>query len=166
MYRDFFEPPPRIAGGRHGTKPKNSSSKATGQVRFHEEVRVKKIRAKGKNLPLSTMDDDDDEEEEEDSRLQTAVHQQEWLSNASSEDSIILDDDENAESHQDDDDPRRDTIERLKDDLFAEEEDIPHQGEPLVMGRRLCNSSYRSYNLQISQHTKRECRSSVNKLQR
>ncbi|KAF8078590.1 U3 small nucleolar ribonucleoprotein complex, subunit Mpp10 [Lyophyllum atratum] len=126
MYRDFFEPP-KVAGGRLKTKPKNGSSKATGQVRFHEEVRVKKIRAKGKNLPLSSMDDDDDAEEEEGSRFPTAVHQQEWISSASSEDSIVSGDDEDAESHQDEDDPRRDTIERLKDDLFAEEEESPHQ---------------------------------------
>ena len=44
-----------------------SPPRRQSKVRFHEEVRVKSIKARGKNLPLSTMDelDEDDEDEEE-----------------------------------------------------------------------------------------------------
>ncbi|KAF9044727.1 Mpp10 protein [Hymenopellis radicata] len=77
--------PPK--GGENQAKPEKK-----GGVRFHEEVRVKKIKAKGKNLPLSTISDKDSQ---------------------ASDDS---DDEEGSEQYLDD------TIDRFKDDLFADEE--------------------------------------------
>ncbi|GLB36182.1 hypothetical protein LshimejAT787_0304700 [Lyophyllum shimeji] len=125
MYADFFEPPARPPGKQPNHRVKNKSSKATGKVRFHDEVRVKKIKAKGKNLPLSTMDDDDEEEEEE-FQLPQSRHEHERMSKARSEETMMSADDENstedAES-QDHDDDGMDTIARFKDDLFAEEGD-------------------------------------------
>ncbi|KAF8560374.1 hypothetical protein OG21DRAFT_1492752 [Imleria badia] len=57
FYNDFFEPPPRV----------QNRSIRSSKVRFHERVSVKKIKAVGKGMPLSSMDDEDsDEEEEED----------------------------------------------------------------------------------------------------
>ncbi|KAF5370209.1 hypothetical protein D9615_010047 [Tricholomella constricta] len=128
MYHQFFEPPPRIMGTKFISKTKNYSSKAAGQVRFHDEVRVKKIKAKGKNLPLYAMDDDvDEDEEEKEPPFQPALLAKEKFANESFGDSIISEEDiedfiDDRESYEDPDDLRRDSIERLKDDLFAEEE--------------------------------------------
>lgn len=98
------------------------SPEKAGKVRFHEEVRVKKIKAKGKNQPLSTLyDEEDDEledsgEAEEESRYVYDSHSvgsdvgEEGESNASSD----ADATEGA---------GREAIDRFKDDLFAEEGD-------------------------------------------
>ncbi|KAG9314379.1 hypothetical protein JVU11DRAFT_5176 [Chiua virens] len=57
FYNGFFEPPGRTHN--RGTR--------SSKVRFHEQVSVKKIKAVGKGMPLSSMDDEDSDEEEEDS---------------------------------------------------------------------------------------------------
>lgn len=115
FYRDFFEPPARSSST---TSPKKAKTVNSTQVRFHDEVRVKKIKPTGKNRPLrddSSEEDDDDDEEEG-----PAFHDQEsW----DDED----EDEDDSESHEDEDDEdvgiNTTTIQRLKNDLFAEEDE-------------------------------------------
>ncbi|KAJ7361715.1 U3 small nucleolar ribonucleoprotein complex, subunit Mpp10 [Mycena albidolilacea] len=130
FYKDFFEPPRTTAPPRPKKTP--TSPKKAGTVRFHEEVRVKKIKAKGKNLPLNTMDDDSDEEDDEedgygdfgDSGGETGFGEMDDGSDEGEEDG-----DEGSEPDSDGDSEGSsngaETIERLKGDLFAEEEDEP-----------------------------------------
>ncbi|RDB28966.1 U3 small nucleolar ribonucleoprotein mpp10 [Hypsizygus marmoreus] len=153
MYNDFFEPPPRVVDTRTS---KGRPSKPPGQVRFHEEVRVKKIRAKGKNLPLSSMDDEDEDENKDadddyddpelegddldsdddhdavgldgEDRLRRAGKSRGGLSHSRFRDRQSDDGEDDNDEHDDDDDgPTRTTMERLKDDLFAEIDDGLHQ---------------------------------------
>ena len=67
FYKDFFESPARIEApnARRLAKP-TVDGPSTGKVRFHEEDRVKKIKPKGKNLPVNTMFYDEEENEDED----------------------------------------------------------------------------------------------------
>ncbi|KIM48170.1 hypothetical protein M413DRAFT_439891 [Hebeloma cylindrosporum] len=120
FYRDFFEPPSRSSST---TSPKKTKAVNSSQVRFHEEVRVKKIKPTGKNRPLrddsiEEGDDDDDEEEDEDEDEHGPT-----FDDQDSED----DDDDDSELHEDEDDEDVEsniaTIQRLKNDLFAEEEE-------------------------------------------
>lgn len=92
-----------------------------GKVRFHEEVRVKRIRPKGKNLPLRTLDDDDDDEEDDDT-FDIRFDGDEL--GVDGEDSQESDDEDDSE----DDPSGRQVIERLKNDLFAEENDEDTRG--------------------------------------
>lgn len=133
FYKDFFEPPRTSAPPRPKKTP--TSPKKAGTVRFHEEVRVKKIKAKGKNLPLNTMDDDSDEEDDEEDGYgdfgdlggETGFGEMDDGSDEGEEDG-----DEGSEPDSDGDSEGSsngaETIERLKGDLFAEEEDEPLHG--------------------------------------
>lgn len=73
LYTDFFDPPPKVPSvQKFKPAPSPSSSspkKKAGGVRFHEEVKVKNIKRRGKSLPLngsSLADDDDENDEDED----------------------------------------------------------------------------------------------------
>jgi U3 small nucleolar RNA-associated protein MPP10 len=107
FYADFFEPPPK----KKKTKVVNAVSPVkTGKVRFHEEVRVKEIKAKGKKLPLSkniTLSQVFGGDQDEDG------------------DSVVEDEDDGAadEGTFGNEADGLETIERLKDDLFADEEE-------------------------------------------
>ncbi|KDQ30727.1 hypothetical protein PLEOSDRAFT_1036174 [Pleurotus ostreatus PC15] len=107
-YKDFFEPPPRLPAKKDKRKkpPAPTSPKKPGTVRFAEEVRVKKIKSKGRSLPDEDEDDDDDDDDDDDE------------SEEDEEQDDDSDDDESGEEGE-----GRETIERLKDDLFADEED-------------------------------------------
>ncbi|KAF9499716.1 Mpp10 protein [Pleurotus eryngii] len=150
-YKDFFEPPPRLPAKKDKRKnpPAPASSKKPGTVRFAEEVRVKKIKSKGKSLPVSSMyeddndDEDDDEYEDEDGMLaddfgELGMYEdedgegfpfgEEDRDDDDDDDESGEDEDEEQDVDSDDDDEGeegegRETIERLKDDLFADEED-------------------------------------------
>ena len=138
FYKDFFDPPPRVptsakskgkGKGRTKASPIHNDTNLfppkASKVRFHEEVRVRNIKPKGKNLPLSTMYDEDDEEDGEygfgeEMSFDDGLGEGEEMvfSNADSDDE---DEDEKVSSNESDDD--QDTIGRLKDDLFAEEDE-------------------------------------------
>ncbi|KAF8912695.1 U3 small nucleolar ribonucleoprotein complex, subunit Mpp10 [Gymnopilus junonius] len=118
FYRDFFDPPSRPATSNYSTKPKQAKQK--NQVHFHDEVRVKKIKATGKNRPLDDEEDEDlpndhlegselDESEEFDDGDEEVADKPEESDHSSNESQSVVDD--NA------------TIQRLKDDLFADEDD-------------------------------------------
>jgi U3 small nucleolar RNA-associated protein MPP10 len=72
FYQNFFDPPPGSPSSRiKTTRKKKHFPDSSGSVRFHDEVKVLKIKARGKNLPVTTVedevsDDDDDNHEEED----------------------------------------------------------------------------------------------------
>lgn len=101
----------------------------TSKVRFHDEVRVKEIKSRGKGNPVSIMKNgitwEEEEEEEEDE------------DDYEFEDDGESDDENEGELDEGDDDDEgtsnegeggRETIERLKDDLFAENEEVPSKG--------------------------------------
>src|ERR1700722_17132749 len=123
-YKDFFELPRRGPANISTSAPETPKTPQTkGRVRFHEEVRVRNIKAKGRGIPVSMMkmlDEEEDDDEEDDAFEEMSSFER------SSEDidSFEVNDDDMAElSDEIHDDNVRGTIERLKDDLFAE--DIP-----------------------------------------
>ncbi|KAF7964949.1 hypothetical protein HWV62_1448 [Athelia sp. TMB] len=134
FYRDFFDAPPREPGSKPKGKGKAKAPpvetplpKKTTKVRFHDEVRVRNIKAKGKNMPLSSMyDDDDDEEYGAGGDGENAWHEEledgedDEASDSEDEDGSEAEDNEDEEGSED---GGRDTIARLKDDLFADEEE-------------------------------------------
>lgn len=126
FYRDFFDPPPQI----HATKAKGKSN-AKGlvplppakprKVRFHEEVRVRNIKVKGKNRPLSAMYEDDDEEDEYGEQV-TFDNFEAGIGQEDEDFSLPEEDDSDESEEGSEERDGRDTIARLKDDLFADEE--------------------------------------------
>ena len=137
MYGDFFDPPPGMA-------PKKSPVRArAGKVRFHEEVKVKKIKPKGKGLPVNIpaywgeeLDEDEDFEGFGDKEGLLNGHldlDQDYEEDSEDDDDDDDDDDDMDEDEDDDDEDSeeddqeagqkgRQAVERLKDDLFAEED--------------------------------------------
>jgi len=141
MYGDFFDPPSGMSTKKLPVRVK------AGKVRFHEEVKVKKIKAKGKGLPVNTTvyweEEMDGEEDfagfgDEDGMLNGHLDLDQDYEEDSEEDSED-DDDDNDDNESDDTDEDEDegdedseegdqevgqmgrqAVERLKDDLFAE----------------------------------------------
>ncbi|KAG1801587.1 Mpp10 protein [Suillus plorans] len=114
LYKDFFDVP-RGSGSKAITNTSSSKSK----VRFSEQVRVKSIKAKGKGLPVASLMEDDDSDDE--SGLDMYLEDpDEVMMDAEVEESFV---DEYEGGDEDEDDEGRATIERLKDDLFAEEDE-------------------------------------------
>ncbi|KAI0662794.1 Mpp10 protein [Cubamyces menziesii] len=150
FYKDFFDPPSgaKLPKVKKATKSADQPPPSKGKVRFHDEVRVKKIKAKGKNLPVSTMfyeeeedeeDDSNGEEEEgseEDSDESAGDAEEDFDNGEDLEDVSMLDDGsvgdlEDGDVSMEDDDEEHagyETIERLKDDLFADDDEKPEEG--------------------------------------
>ena len=144
FYKDFFETPARTKPPKEkmAAKPTNDGL-PSGKVRFHEEVRVKKIKAKGKNLPINTMfyeeggDEDDDDDYENEGGVRLDDDEDEDMEDmgmaglGSEEDDRQSERDGDVSTEDKDEDVREAglaTMERLQDDLFAEdEEDSPHE---------------------------------------
>ncbi|KAG6813265.1 hypothetical protein H0H92_012679 [Tricholoma furcatifolium] len=144
MYADFFAPPPKAAFTKPHLKMSNPSA---SKVRFHEEVRVKNIKPSGKNLPLSTLDNDEDEDsddgseasEEDDNEDEDEDEDEEDEGDENEEETNnsgvlrqhgkeVLDSlDDSEGSVGDADDDRWETMERLKDDLFADEPEATNE---------------------------------------
>ncbi|KAH9171831.1 Mpp10 protein [Lactarius sanguifluus] len=123
-YADFFDAP------NSGAAKKKSEGRpfasARSKVRFHDEVKVKTIKARGKGLPVSTMrllddasDDDDswevESEDEDESDLEGAI----W--------DPVLDGDSDMVFGWGGDESGEGTIKRSQDDLLADE-DEPDDG--------------------------------------
>ena len=106
------------------------SPEKAGKVRFHEEVRVKKIKAKGKNLPLSTLYDEEDDETEDsgeaEEQFRNVYSHSVGSETGEEEESNASSDTDAAEG------AGREAIDRFKDDLFAEEGDN-NGSYPLLM---------------------------------
>jgi U3 small nucleolar RNA-associated protein MPP10 len=127
---------------REGARRPGAS--APSKVRFHEEVKVKTIKARGKGLPLSTMrllDDEDDEdddsfeiesEDEGEDDEQDSIQHHPVKKNSKAAFSGVdkrsqLDGGENSEGEFTFSEGH-DAIKRLQDDLFAADEDEPDDG--------------------------------------
>ncbi|PCH33610.1 Mpp10 protein [Wolfiporia cocos MD-104 SS10] len=141
FYKDFFDPPARsaTAKGKGKARINEAAAAPTGKVRFHEEVRVKKIKPKGKNLPTSMIkaldvdDDDDDDEEDGEKEVDDEEDDEgsegiERLSSESAKDSdeeaeYGSSDDVDVSEEISDEEDGLETMERFKDDLFADEEE-------------------------------------------
>lgn len=155
-YRDFFVPPRALP-----TKPKPTAAVAavaptrSTKVRFHEEVRVKKIKARGRSMPVTsarlrgnTVDEDDDEDGDEDFEglMQEDESSEDGDGEGEQEDDDELrqhpgstlgwpgmsedEDDEGSEDEDMDEEGNfdgRETMDRLENDLFAEDEET-HDG--------------------------------------
>lgn len=154
FYKDFFDLPPRPTSskGERKTPAHLTASSSTGRVRFHEEVRVKNIKARGKNIPTAVLyddpDDDDYEPEDVDSEEDDGSEEEgdeedeeygELISEDGSEENDEYgsneDEEESSQTSRDDDDDLE-TIERFKDDLFAEE-DEKHQTDMTAFEKRM-----------------------------
>ena len=135
-----------------------------GKVRFHEEVKVKKIKAKGKGLPVNTSVywEEMDEEEgfgDEGGMLNGHLdldHDYEDSEDDDEEDDDDEDEDEDEDEGDEDseeDDQEvgqkgRQAVERLKDDLFAEDDSEEESEEGKSRGSDcglLLNFVYRSH---------------------
>ena len=142
FYKDFFEPPARTKAPKAKKPTKQAADgPSTSKVRFHEEVRVKKIKAKGKNLPVNTMfyeeegdEEDDDYEGEEGVELDDEDAMEGEEREGTDEEDEDEDEDEDSEEAEDismgDEESEHGfaTMERLKDDLFADDEEDPKEG--------------------------------------
>lgn len=150
MYKDFFDPPPRSQPARVKQSVIPAAPKENGRVRFHDEVRVKNIKSRGKGLPVNIMSllspraqtlaaavANDDEE------YAGFTMNRDDIDDEGSEDDVALDeDDEDEGSFGSDvemeegselDEDGQDTMERFKDDLFAEDKDESDAGEACVV---------------------------------
>ncbi|KAM6498141.1 U3 small nucleolar ribonucleoprotein complex, subunit Mpp10 [Amanita muscaria] len=118
-YKDFFVPPKRQQSSKTPASPK-----PIGKVRFHEEVRVKKIKAKGKGQPVSTLYEEEDDFEYDFGELDDAEDEYGESDDYSNESEAgdRVSGLSSADSSSDDGNGRE-TIDRFKDDLFAEEEE-------------------------------------------
>ncbi|KAL1737161.1 Mpp10 protein-domain-containing protein [Schizophyllum commune] len=141
-YKDFFEPPKKSPTKGKG---KAASPKKAGGVRFHDEVRVKNIKKRGKGLPVNydpagDEDEDDDDEYDEAGELPDDSDDDE---EDEDEDEDASDDDEDMEEDESDAESSLDglrgkeTIDRLKDDLFADEEDEEEAADMTAHERRM-----------------------------
>ncbi|KAF9069055.1 U3 small nucleolar ribonucleoprotein complex, subunit Mpp10 [Rhodocollybia butyracea] len=122
-YNDFFKPP------RQAKKPSKAIT-----VRFRDEVRVRPIKAKGKNLPVKSMyanlDDEDESEDDEEvgEDAWNGIEGGEGLAPDDSEDDDIDIDNEDDDGSEDFLDSQRDAISRVKDDLFADDDEEEQKG--------------------------------------
>ncbi|KAH9944411.1 Mpp10 protein [Epithele typhae] len=137
LYKDFFDPPTAVKAPKPKKPSKPASGAAsTGKVRFNDQVRVKKIKAKGKNLPVSAMfyeeeeedegedssyvdtigDDDDNDDDKEDEDEDMSAEEDE-----DSDDDELEEEDETSIEDEDYDDLA--TIRRTKDDLLADDDE-------------------------------------------
>jgi U3 small nucleolar RNA-associated protein MPP10 len=134
-----------MAPSKTTTKPAASSLlNNRGTVRFHEEVRVKKIQANGKNRSLYEVDPEDgdhgfgeddtlDWEEEADGGDKGGG---EGFDQEMDEYPTDEYESEGEDSEGEGEETGREAIERLKDDLFAEEDENSEQlGQPLLFSR-------------------------------
>lgn len=143
FYKDFFAPPSRKTLKARGSQPSAGTSKAAKKttVRFHDEVKVKNIKAKGKNLPLSatfedfTGGDDDDEYGEmgEGEDEYADEDEDEDLDAEDGSDDDASEEDEDMGSEDDSEGPNerlntQETMGRIRDDLFADEEESETEG--------------------------------------
>ncbi|KAH9968934.1 U3 small nucleolar ribonucleoprotein complex, subunit Mpp10 [Russula dissimulans] len=141
-YSDFFDMAP--SGG--GKVKKSARRPGASKVHFHDEVKFKTIKARGKGLPLSIMQlldnapDDDDEDSFEDDDDSSEVESEDEYDDGQQDgtrgypinnnsDAIFSNDDEGSQSGGDESPEDKvtfndghDTITRLQDDLFADDD--------------------------------------------
>src|SRR6201999_2219238 len=106
-------------------KSTNFAPPRGGKVRFSEEVRVKKVKARGKNLPLDLMDND--EAQNDDDLMDSGEENEGGVELEPYDDGIGAEVDMDADRGDEDSDEismengSRDAINRLQTDLFADD---------------------------------------------
>lgn len=131
LYGDFFAPPPKSRGdkGKGRAVPDDSSAPSRdSKVRFHEEVRVKMVKSHGNMTSLYDAESDSDNEDTDES--DTSDQDERGVAGSpeeddGEEDEVGEESDESGDSEGGEDSGDEDafeTMERFKDDLFADEE--------------------------------------------
>ncbi|KIK21355.1 hypothetical protein PISMIDRAFT_104120 [Pisolithus microcarpus 441] len=144
FYRDFFDAPRSSKSRRTTGTPKPS------KVRFHDEVKVKKIKARGKGLPVSAMMYEEDDEDDEEFVVEDDDSDDQEMFKESSDDDEEEDEEGDEEEEEEEDegdeeegevagteDGTRLAIERMKDDLFAEDEEQQKDSDMTTHERRM-----------------------------
>jgi U3 small nucleolar RNA-associated protein MPP10 len=153
-YTDFFAPPTRVPAKLKSNKTANSGNNPSlGKVRFNEEVRVKQIKARGRNMPVSSIyaeDDDDDDEDDMEGAVDDDEDEDGVGDEAMSEEEEP-DMDEEEGSEEESETEGLDTMDRLQNDLFADDDEPENDGTHVrhVLACFL-------YLQQISRHTKKD----------
>ncbi|KAF8973955.1 U3 small nucleolar ribonucleoprotein complex, subunit Mpp10 [Flammula alnicola] len=135
-YRDFFEPPSRSSA--MPTPHKQEKTNVKTKVRFNDQVRVKEIKATGKNRSLH---DDSDEEEEDDEGFFDDEDNEDSDEQENEEEEELDTDSDHQGSEEESEESEKHTapnmtMERLKHDLFAEEDEDP-QDDMTTYQRRM-----------------------------
>ena len=129
-YNDFFDPPLRV-------KPSSQATPKPGKVRFHDEVKVKKIKARGRNLPLNAdVVEDEEEEEDESGESEESDGETPGYHDMDMEDMEDTDGEHGEDAALDDDSDTdhggRGDMERIRTDLFADEDENEEDGKPFM----------------------------------
>jgi U3 small nucleolar RNA-associated protein MPP10 len=141
-YVDFFDAP-NSGAVRKKSKDRPVAS-SHSKVRFHDEVKVKTIKARGKGLPVSSirlLDDADDDDDDDDSWEVESEDEGESDQDGATQDHVLEEDSDmvfggvGIEGHTDGDESGEgnstfngyQAIKRLQDDLLADD-DEPDDG--------------------------------------
>lgn len=140
FYRDFFEPPSRSSVQTAPTISKKPGQKS--QVHFNNQVRVKKIKATGKNRSLRDDNSDDEEDDDEDEDFfgmdegfEEGDEEEDEAEEGDQWDIGGSNDEESGESEEgiEGEEPEEmngsSAIQRLKQDLFADDEEEIEQSK-------------------------------------
>ncbi|KAH8120364.1 U3 small nucleolar ribonucleoprotein complex, subunit Mpp10 [Phellopilus nigrolimitatus] len=124
-YRDFFEPPPKQASKGKRKAEASPSKSRSSKVRFNDEVKVKTIKSKGKGRSLSddTIWSSGDEEKEIDHSFTFGDKEYDVDEDEDEDEGELGSEDESDDLHE-----GREAIERLKDDLFADDDEASKSG--------------------------------------
>jgi hypothetical protein len=134
-YNDFFAAIPSSSKpsqkkGKPASPQKLIGSKKAAGVRFNDQVRVREIERKGKGRSLSSFtfpgddEDDDDEDDDEDEDDGEGASMDGLDMDVDMDINMDEDDEESGEDEEEegDEDDAQETIDRFRDDLFADEE--------------------------------------------
>ena len=128
MYTDFFAPPPKTRRDEGKGQADVSIPSRDTKVRFHDEVRVKMVKSHGNMTSLYETGDDSDDDDTE--GLDIIDQEEQEVSDSFGEDEEVGDGGEESDEDEDSEDGSEseghdedafETMERFKDDLFADE---------------------------------------------
>ncbi|PVG04879.1 Mpp10 protein [Serendipita vermifera] len=156
MYGDFFDPPSGdAANSPHRTKAKKDQEESIlprreSKVRFHEEVKVKLIKNRARHSMFDDDMSDDEDDEEEDGLFHSLTELKRQFGAIGDDDDDEEEDEDEEEGEKDEDEEDENSgedeeddedeeegfeaIERMKDDLFADEK--PDQSDLSTFAQR------------------------------
>ena len=128
MYTDFFAPPPKTRRDEGKGQTDGSVPSRDTKVRFHDEVRVKMVKSHGNMTSLYETGDDSDDDDTEglgiidqgEQDVSDSFEEDEEDEDGGEESDEDEDSEDGSESEGQDEDAFE-TMERFKDDLFADE---------------------------------------------
>lgn len=127
FYKDFFDPP---------RKRQKDVGKQAGGVRFHDQVKVKAIKAKGRGRPVSSMHvvTDDNSSSASDEEDEEPISE---VPDGSEDDTDIMEEElRDDESSEEEDNSGRKAMQRMNNDLFAADEEVmDDEGKPADLCR-------------------------------